>query len=386
MIEQNKKNISANFNIIKSWVQKHLKEKNSLLSCNNKERKVTIYTLSGNKTVNIPIKQSNNDMAWAAAWVNVYNICLNALEEKVQFLCLNDPLVTHVSGSKIRVGSKMIILPPEANEITYINALESIINIYEETKAREKQELKKNIKKPIVVNYSSIKIDKPSNHVQEQVKKEEIKEEVPKEIKKDETVPKRKIIGQKVSDNDLLKPIDCSYFRENNDPFVLITCTDLNKGEHIFVQNADLCKNENIPIGAFISGKAVNMDQASHEIKKMDRLLADYNLVGPVVYEINNDYIRDNVNNQGKIIIALDIINDIAKKLNAMKFKPIICVDVDTHNIISKVNQEIRPNYKVEYPFILRILPREKDEVDESISTILMDPIFDYDIVTINTK
>lgn len=382
MVEQNNEIISARFNLIKSWVQKHLKTKNNLLSCNNKERKVFIYTLSGNRVVDIPVKKSNSDMSWASAWVDVYKMCLNALEEKVRFLCLHDSLVTHVSGSKIKVGERLIILPPEADEITYITALESIVNIYEEIKVSLK---KKDEEKPIVVSCSTIQIDKPGDYVQSVSKVQSVSVETG-DVSDSALVADlpNKVVGKKVSDNDLLKPMDCSCFREEEDPFVLITCTDLNKGDNVFIHNADLCKHENVPIGAFISGKAITKDQVSNEMKKMNRLFEDYKLKGPVVYEINNDYIRKNRSDHGKIILALDMVSDIANGLRAKKFNPIICVDADTHKIITDVNKKIRPNFKFGYPIILRILPREKDEIDDSYSTVLMDPIYDYDIVTIN--
>lgn len=396
MTEQNDNRLK--FNLIKSWVQRHLKQKNSLLSCNNRDRKVIINTLTGNKTVEIPIKQSNSDEAWANAWIKVYNICLHALEEKVQFLCLNDPIVTHVSGSKIRVGEEMIVLPPEADEITYINSLESIVSLYEKTKALEKAKLKeKLLKKPIVVKCSTIKIEQPSLTLEKEaaasVKKEAVsKVDIPKEpVKKEkmpikETITKitKQIIGQKVSDDDLLKKGDCRYFKEHDDPFVLITCTDLSKGESVFVQNADLCKEENVPMGAFISGKAVNLDQANNELKKMGKLFENYTFVGPIVYEINNAFVRDNKREKIRIINVIDTIVKITEELSNNKYNPIICMDNDTHKIIKDVNEEVRPDFKFKYPHVLRILPREKDEVDVHESTVLMDPIFDYDIVTIN--
>lgn len=383
-------NTTMNFNLIKSWVQRHLKQNNNLLSCNNQERKVTINTLSGEKFVEIPVKHSSNDKLWSEAWVKVYEICLDALEEKVRYLCFNDPLVTYVSGNKIKVGSKMITIPDNINDITYINTLETIINTYEIAKITEKKEQKQEQEqKTISIKHLSIQIEKPSLQTtmpdeENRVKSVRIpleKSKSSQEIKQKHSNKIKQIVGQKISDGDIINKDDCIYFKENKVPFVLVTCTSLGKGDSVFIQNADLCSNENIPIGAFITGKATNQDQGIHETKKIIKLLKNYDINGPIIYEINNEEIK--YSEPLKIMSIFDTALQILDTIKSEGYTPILCLDADVYKIIKEVKEELRPNEVTRHPHILRILPREKEDIEENESTILMEPVYDYDIVTI---
>ena len=389
---------NISFSVIKTWIQDHLKKQNTLLHCNNAERKIVIHTITGYKYIKIPPKTDANKEEWIKSWIKVYQTCLDALEEKVQFLCMNDPLVSHVSGYKIRVGEKTIILPSDVNDVTYMNTLEEIVNLYDLLKKQEKEKQKnKPEEKPIVVSYRTVQIDKPSLLVPEEKTEKAVEVvRIPDpnlELKKSiedakEAINKarntyNKIRCQKIADDDLLSKTDCNRFKEQNDSYVLVTCTNLNKGEDIFIANADLCMQEKIPMGAFISGKAINKEQGDNESKKIIKLLSNYKMQGPILYEINNTEIRNNHNDNDKILSIVDTSFQVADELSKMGYKILICMDLDIEKIIKNVHNIIRPNFEPKYKSILRILPREKEDIDESKSTVLMDPIYDYDIVTI---
>ncbi len=390
---------NINFSVIKMWIQNHLKKQNNLLSCNNAERKIVIHTITGYKYVEIPPKTEANKDEWIGAWIKVYQTCLEALEEKIQFLCMNDPLVTHVSGYKIRVGNKTIVLPSDVNDVAYINTLETIVNFYEMLKRQEKERQKiKPEEKPIIVNYRAVQIDKPSLLVPEETTKDTVKAvripdpnmEIKSTIEEAKNVLHKardaynKIRCQKIADDDLISKTDCNRFKDQDDSYVLVTCTSLSKGEDVFVANADLCTKEKIPMGAFISGKAVNKEQGDSESKKIIKLLSNYKMQGPVLYEINNSEIRKCKEDNDKILSIVDTSMQVADELCKMGYKTLICMDLDIEKIIENVHKTLRPNFEPKHKSILRILPRQKEDIDENQSTVLMDPVYDYDIVTIN--
>lgn len=386
MLKQIEKETNVDFNLVKSWVQRHLKQKNNLVSCNSQDRRVIINFISGVQVVEIPSKQ-NNEKNWMAAWVKVYTLCLEALEEKVRYLYINDPLVTCVSSNKIKVGSKVLTLSDNRNDITYINALETIINTYEIAKETLNEEIKQNKEREIKIVHSTVQIDKPSLHVKRTDEDERVKtERLPLKEKKAE---KRResnnfqLVGQKVSDGDILTKDDCDYFKENKVPYVLITCASLGKGESVFIKNADLCQKENIPMGAFISGKALTQDEGIHETKKIIKLLKNYKITFPVIYEINNDEIKYNADDMNKVMDIFDTSLQVLDVIKSEGYTPILCLDNDVYQIIKDVRGEMNKNDVVRHPHIIRILPREKDIVDKKESIILMDPIYDYDIVVI---
>ena len=378
--EQEKPIIDINFNEIKAWIQGHLIRPNSLISCNNQERKIVINTLTGTKTVEIPVKQSNEDTVWAEAWVKVYHLCLASLEEKLEYLCLNDSLVKITKENKVRVGKETIELPDNTDDIDYINTLEKIINIYDKLKEEEKAS-------PVRVYHSTLKIDKPDK--EEVIEVDQANEPLPevsietKEKVKPKKQTKKTIIGQKLSDDEVINEMDCSRFRENEEPFVLITCADLNKGEGIFTDNADLCKEEGIAIGAFIRGKATTKDQGKKEAERILKLIDNYDIEGPIIYELNNEEVNDDKTMSNKVLSIIDMCDEMGDMFSSNNYCPIICMDTKSAKKIDAANMDLRPDYTQKHPRILRILPREKEDTSEIESTILMDPIHDYDIVTI---
>ncbi len=385
MLKQIEKETNIDFNLVKSWVQRHLKQKNNLIRCNSQDRRVIINFLNGEKVVEIPSKQ-NNEKNWTAAWVRVYTLCLEALEEKVRYLYINDPLVTCVSSSKIKVGDKVLTLGDNRNDITYINALETIVNTYEIAKEAENEENKQTKEREIKIVHSTVQIDKPSLHVKGNDEEERVKtERLPLKEKKEKkkSINTSYFVGQKVSDDDVLTKDDCDYFKENKVPYVLVTCTSFGKGESVFIKNADLCQKENIPIGAFISGKAVTQDEGIHETKKIIKLLKNYKITFPVVYELNNDEIKYNADDKEKVINIFDTSLQILDVIKSEGYTPILCLDNDVYQMIKDVREEMKNDDVVRHPHIIRILPREKDMVDKNESIILMDPIYDYDIVVI---
>ncbi len=384
MIEEEQKkqptNVDYRFLKIKGWIQDHLQKPNNLIIGHHvKERQVIVNTATGPKAFDIPRKTPETMADFTGAWVKIYNACLDALEEKIQIACLSDEKNIHAEGHKFIIGTEKFMLPDDPEELEYIRTLERIINTY------DGYVLEKS-KSPILVKERTIEIINPEEMVEE-AKTKPIEDPIVEPVEVSEIDESKFIIGQKVSDGDVLKPLDCSRLRENEEPFVLITCTNLSKDDAKFRDNADLLIEEapSIKMGAFISGKETKVDQVEKFITKVTKLFSNYKITGPVVYEINNSFVHGHEEENDLVNQVMEVYNTIADELS-QKYKVFISMDNQSYKIIQNTLKEINPNYIEKYPLLLRILPREQDEVPADVSLILMDPQYDYDQVILKTE
>ncbi len=375
---------------IKSWIKEHLKSQNSIMYAEG--RNVIIKTMKGHKIVSIPsLKQTGLDPnllkeKWMEAWMEVHRLALAALEEKVQFLCLNDPDVTHIDGSKIKVGDKIITIASEENIIAYTRSLESIVTTYEKLKIAQKEERK-------------VKDDSPEQFIisEHHVTLSEVDRVATKRLENDtQTIAQEETVkapivsnpaptsddlptlkGFKISDGDRLTKKDLSTLRELEKDFVLVTCADLSKDENTFRDNAELCEEANLPIGACLSGKATTSNDIPKEVKRLFRLLNDYEFSGPIIYEVNNEYILASQTDKMAINTAINTAIQISELLINENYPVILAMDYNTKKLLTDLNL----HYDFSNGIIYRVLPREMDQVEPDDSIILMDPQYDCDIV-----
>ncbi len=354
------------------WLQEELKKPDNFIW--DEGRRVMVNTQDGVDVIEIPSKE--NRANFINAWLKVYNTCLATLDIDVKIICLKRKHVRKQYDQIVVGTSAPVKLPEDTKSVKYIMALEQIIENY------------KDLLKGMVKPSNPIKVEKhevtltpvePVEIKEEPEIKETIKEDEKVKITEDEEV-KEVIKGQKIPDGEKFSKIDCSNLREENIPFVLVTCTHLDKDENTFLSNAELCMEEGLPIGAYFNGKAKNADGAVKDSKKILKLLNDLNVTGPVIYEMNIDYLKTHDSSE-EIEEMIQAYNGVAGILTESGYHVLIATDLDTGVLLER--QIKRDNIPSVYPMIYRVVPREMDQIADNVSYVLMDPQYDNDIVRI---
>ena len=354
------------------WLQTELKKPDNFIW--DEGRRVMVNTQDGVDVIEIPSKE--NRANFIKAWLKVYNTCLATLDIDVKIICLKRKHVRK-QYDQIVVGTfAPVKLPSDSKSVKYIMALEEIIENY--------KSLLRNMTKPV----APIKVEKHEVTLKPplELEKSSLEAEAPQindeeNIKIIETEDVKEVIkGQKIPDGEKLSKIDCSNLREENNPFVLVTCTHLDKDENTFLSNAELCMEEGIPIGAYLNGKAKNADGAVKDSKKILKLLNGLDIKGPVIYEMNIDYLKNHDSSE-EIAEMIEAYNGVASILTESGYHILIATDLDTGVLLER--QIKRDNIPSVYPMIYRIVPREMDQIADNVSYVLMDPQYDNDIVRI---
>ncbi len=410
--EKLRENDTIDFDAISGWISKKLKTPNDIVRCEN--RTVIVNVAKGIKQIEIP-KIADGKAEWRNAWLKVYELCLDALQLKVNHIYnvgKREGIIAQNGVDEVRVGTTIIRIPEDYNSVGYARALEKIIGAYNMTKAE--QEKLKNAS-PISVNHTSVKIDNPQELMTQKYKsvpasdarvpKISVASEQamqPKEIVKkddnrvkavrlklkrhDEPVPdivpseviQDQMIIHKIPANVSIDNDDCGIYR--NQPLIIASCASVKHGDGIFRDNIDVLR-ENIPdtaIGSFISGKSVNIEQAIKEAMRMIKLLNSCDVTKCVIYELNNDYINDNLQNKDAINEIVTAALKICDILKDSEFYPILCMDIDTYEHIKEQIEAIN-----NYPILKCVTPKQKALAKEEDDIIYMNPSSDTDIITI---
>ncbi len=355
-----------------AWIQGELQKPNNFIW--DEGRKIMVQTQDGVDIINIPAKEQRMD--FIKAWLKVYNTCLATLDIDVKIICLKRKHVRK-EYNKIIIGDgqneKTIVFEgTDPKSVEYIKLLQQVIECYKQILKEENAP-----KNPIKVEKYEVTLDAPKEEITEVV------EEKPKEtkiIKFDEEKAKEIIKGEKIPDGFKFEQIDCHNIRKDNVPFVLVTCSNLDKDESLFLSNAELCLEEGLAIGAYFNGKAKNVDGAVKDSKKILKLLNELEIEGPVIYEINHKYLKSH-DSAEEIAEVIDAYNGVARILTENGYHVYISTDLDTGVLLER--QIKRDNIPSVYPMIYRIVPRELDQIDKNVSYVLMDPQYDNDMVSI---
>lgn len=409
------------------WIKVQLRNRN-FVDYNSAAREVYINRPNENSKniVNIPPRE---DSAYPQAWANVYNYALAFLEDSLVQSLLEKRFVTVGDNNSIIVNDKQFVVPKfDEKTVEYVTVLEQIWNEYQIVK-KKSNNIKNNDIDAIRVSQSSVTIgdvEKPVKPVEsvapvkpvEPVKPvkpvEPVKPVKPVEPVRPTVLPsvdvitesqveelslkqafndiqatdnntENDLVGQKISDGDILTDMDFSELRDNETSIVFVTCQNVGRirEEDIFMENAMHCQEENFPIGAFIYGKAFNQNSGVTELKKMLKLLykCGDNFVNSVIYSINNDYVLENQKNEEKLLDFINTYNGIADGLSTAGYQVMISMSVDSGKILNELKKEknIEDRYETNY----MVLVREVDSVDKNVSNILVDPWNNYDTVTI---
>lgn len=373
-----------------NWIKTQLlKTSNSFVSA--KERYVFINIPNSNLQTMVLIP-SKTDSEYRKAWAKVYNLALDYLEGLLSQACIN--------GS---IDYKNVNWPTfDKSNANYARDLEKILEEYQKTLIKEepkKEGLSISSSKATLNPIDEDKLNVMYENMMEKIKQPKVKVEthnavavIPKDAPlnqvENKDIPKedsKPFIAQKVSDGDKLNAMDFSDLRENNARLVILPCQDVlnSKEEKLFLSNADKCQNEGFKIGAFIHGNATNEVDGPIELKNTLKLfdrLGD-NFVKFVIYDMNDKFISQNVDNEMMLLNYLTTLNTITDELSKLGYHVMISMDIDSKKTLSDITQ--RYELEEKYEIIYNVLVRELEEIDSKKSSIVIDPAYNYDIVTV---
>lgn len=376
------------FSEIKDWIGEHLSKQNNLILGNDAEnRAVIVNTSKGPVPYKIPEKTKENIQKFKEAWVDVYLACLNYLNKEVSNLFLKDSLTLEDENTVV-IGGQRFVFSRDMDSISYINTLERITIAYNQLQKQKKKD------NPISFKTTSVEITSPSverpKTLTQTIPKQQVNNTEAKTVKlkpsklvdcsRKKQVLTDNFVCQKLNDDDILSTADCNNLR--NQSLVFLTCTNLVKGENIFKDNADLFIENinNVPRAAFITGRVIKLDQVAKEVTKINKLCTGSLNTNIIMYEVNNEAIQSMGSDTETISSALTAIEKLLDILNNERYRPMVCLDKETLEVIHNV---AGTNYNFRYPTFLRILPRQLDEVPNSANLVIMDPQYDNDQVVI---
>lgn len=361
------------------WLQGELKKPNNFIW--DEGRKVMVNTQNGVDVIDIPSKEDKT--GFLNAWLKVYNTCLATLDIDVKIICLKRNHVRKTYNQVVVGNYTPVAIPDDTTSVAYITALEAIINNYKDLYSKrnsaptpvvkfQKHEVTlKPVEAPMMKPEPMPTKPKVVSHISDK-----LREEVKKEIKKESVY--NTIKGEKIPDGDKLTKGDIENLKDAS--FVLATCTHLDKDANTFIYNVEKCMENGLNIGAYLNGKATDTDSAVKDSKKIIKLLNGIDIKGPVVYEINLDYLK-NHDSEEDLDNMIKAYNGVASVLIENGYHVLISTDLDTGVLLER--QIKRKNIPNVFPLVYRVVPREMDSLFENSSYVLMDPQHEYDIVKI---
>lgn len=366
------------------WIKSQLLKPNNFMVAKGREVWVDVPNSKLKNIVTIPNK---GEAGYRKAWVRVYNLAVDYLEGSLSYACM-----------KGDIDYRTIKWPDfDFDTANYPRALEAILDKY---KLYLEEKRKKELEKPkVLINKSSVLLtpvnevfDKSNNLEETEVLEPESIPE-PIEVSNsslEENYNKVENIGteflaQKILDGDKLNQKDIRDLQKKKVNLALIPCLNLDniKEEKIFAENMNICASSGIRTGAMIYGKASDEKEAAYELKKIFKLLdqCGNSFIRYVVYEINDDFVLKNKDSEMKLLSLINAYTMIADGLAKEKYLPMISMNVTSKKILSDISS--RYNLESKYEIIYVTLVRELDELDKGDSTILMDPQYDYDLLTV---
>ena len=367
------------------WIKSQLIKKNNFMYAKGRMVYVRFSNDSESRFIRIPDKSNPN---YRKAWADVYNLAIEYLENSLKEYGNRD--------------NYDIILPPfDYTNAQYARTLEMMLEEFKKYKAalnEKKDEIKVSTRTISLEPVDKIKIGniyaeelekRPLKITKENVFTKTSQERVntPLGNINEKNISKEKndnFIIQKASDGELLDDIDFSNLKEK-EGFVIVPCRDINKTkeERLFLDNMQKCEDEEIKTGAFLYGHANDEGEAAIELKRISKLLnfQSPNFTGLVIYEINDDYVLKNKSKEMKLLSFVNAYTIITDGLAKLGYIPMISMNIESKKILEDIYHRYNLESKCEICYI--VLAREIGQVDQTKSTILVDPQYDYDLVTI---
>lgn len=444
MKEEVKDITNINFDLIRGWISEHLKTPNDIVHSEGRSVIVHTETGMKEFTIPKLTEENKEDwkQVWFDVYESCLD-ALQLKVNRIYVVGRREGYIVQASPNEVRVGVSIIKIADDHNSVAYARALENIISTYNKIKEEEARltnaspinvnhstikidnpnkpvttmyKVDTDIAKPIKEETPAVMVPKvevkpvtPENTVksvrmampkpvvtpnevkltdlqappkpENEEKLERISKPVvekPREVRQNND--KHQVIVQKIPGNLSLDKTECENYREQS--LVIVTCMSVKNGDGVFRDNIEMLRNNipNIEIGAFISGKSTNTDQAIKETTRMVKLLDECNVSKLVIYEINNDYITNHLKKKECIESIMEAADGICDTLVDANYYPILCMDFDTYENI----QRVFPEYQEKYPIIRCVTPKQKDMVSSQDDILYMNPSSDSDALMVS--
>ena len=399
------------------WIKTQLLKSGNFMVARGREVWIDVPNSKLKNIVTIPNKSEPN---YRDAWARVYNLSVDYLEGCLSYACMKGEL-------DYRTINWPEFSPKNAN---YARQLESIWDNYKLEVARRLQEEEQ--KKKLIVTKSSVMLEPVSGNGIEKAYKEEVQDLEPLKVEEpviSAAMPKpmepltepitlskpvtletedevmnsqeplsvnvesnlenvsdsvQEFVAQKILDGDKLTKKDVRDLMDQGAKLVILPCQDIDniKEEKLFFENMNVCNDENVDTGVMIYGKATDEKDAAYELKKLFKLLdqCGNSFTRCVVYEVNDKFVQKNKDSEMKLLSFINAYTMIAEGLVKEGMLPIISMNLSSRKILEDIYK--RYNLDSKYEVVYMVLVRELDELSKNDSTILMDPQYDYDIMT----
>ncbi len=403
------------------WIKTQLIKSGNFMVARGREVWIDVPNSKLKNLVTIP---SKNEPNYRDAWARVYNLAVDYLEGCLSYACMRGEL------------DYRTINWPEFNpeNADYARQLESIWDNYKLEVARKLQEEEQ--KKKLTVTKSSVMLEPVNTSNIEKVYNEEVREieplkveepvisaEPPKHVSAEDSAMNfvssepvnlesddnvinfqesssvnlesteeivtpeftEEFVAQKILDGDKLTTKDVRDLIDQGANLVILPCQDVDniKEEKLFFENMNVCNDENVDTGVMIYGKATDEKDATYELKKLFKLLdqCGNSFTRCVVYEVNDKFVQKNKDSEMKLLSFINAYTMIAEGLAKEGMLPIISMNLTSRKILEDIYK--RYNLDSKYEIVYMVLVRELDELSKEDSTILMDPQYDYDVMTL---
>ena len=364
------------------WIKSQLLKPNGFMVAKGREVWIDVPNSKLKNIVTIPSKDEDN---YKEAWVRVYNLAVDYLEGSLSYACMSGKL-----------DYRMINWPDfNPNDAGYVRGLERVLDefkLMEANKAKEEAAKLRVIKSSVVLSPvdvsesldNSIKEDLPSDYT-EQSDEEKIEEPETLEEFSLNKGGENSFVFKKLLDGDKLTKKDFRDLNGDDVNLVVIPCQDVDniKEEKLFFENIRVCADEGVKTGAMIYGHATEEREAAYELKKIFKLLDQCGdgFTKCIIYEVNDKFVLKNRDSEMKLLSFINAYTLILEGLAKEGFIPILSMSLSSKNILKDIFE--RYNLDSKFEILYRVLVRELDELNKGDSTILLDPQYDYDVVTL---
>ena len=364
------------------WIKSQLLKPNGFMVAKGREVWIDVPNSKLKNIVTIPSKDEDN---YKEAWARVYNLAVDYLEGSLSYACMSGKL-----------DYRMINWPDfNPNDAGYVRGLERVLDefkLMEANKAKEEAAKLRVIKSSVVLSPvdvsesldNSIKEDLPSDYT-EQSDEEKIEEPETLEELSLNKGGENSFVFKKLLDGDKLTKKDFRDLNGDDVNLVVIPCQDVDniKEEKLFFENIRVCADEGVKTGAMIYGHATEEREAAYELKKIFKLLDQCGdgFTKCIIYEVNDKFVLKNRDSEMKLLSFINAYTLILEGLAKEGFIPILSMSLSSKNILKDIFE--RYNLDSKFEILYRVLVRELDELNKGDSTILLDPQYDYDVVTL---
>ena len=364
------------------WIKSQLLKPNGFMVAKGREVWIDVPNSKLKNIVTIPSKSEAN---YKETWARVYNLAVDYLEGSLSYACMSGKL-----------DYRMINWPDfNPNDAGYVRGLERVLDefkLMEANKAKEEASKLRVIKSSVVLSPvdvsesldNSIKEDLPSDYT-EQSDEEKIEEPETLEEFSLNKGGENSFVFKKLLDGDKLTKKDFRDLNGDDVNLVVIPCQDVDniKEEKLFFENIRVCADEGVKTGAMIYGHATEEREAAYELKKIFKLLDQCGdgFTKCIIYEVNDKFVLKNRDSEMKLLSFINAYTLILEGLAKEGFIPILSMSLSSKNILKDIFE--RYNLDSKFEILYRVLVRELDELNKGDSTILLDPQYDYDVVTL---